>query len=80
MPPAAPDATPYVSTDERLERAEKKAARAEKAVAAGEPVPSERGEPRLRGPGKPIMPTRRRKQAVSADEAASAKAWWVKKG
>lgn len=86
VPPPAPEATPYVSTDERLERQEKRAARVDRASAARAPgaaaAPAERAEepPKLRGPGKPIMPVRKKKQGVSADEAASATAWWVKKG
>jgi hypothetical protein len=41
---------------------------------------SEPAEFRATGPGKPLMPKRKpRNKAVSADEAASADAWWVKK-
>jgi len=37
-------------------------------------------EPGLRGPGKPLMPTRQKpKKVVSRAEAEHATAWWVKK-
>jgi hypothetical protein len=33
----------------------------------------------LRGPGKPLLPQRKRVRRVTADDAASAEAWWVRK-
>ena len=73
IPPAAANVTPFVSAEERERKESRRAAREE----AGEPV--ERKAPGPRGPGKPLMPTRAKKRGVSADEAAGASAWWVKK-
>lgn len=73
VPRAAKDVTPFVSSEEREAKEERRAAR----EVAGEPV--EKKAPGPRGPGKPLMPTRAKKKGVSADEAASATAWWVKK-
>jgi hypothetical protein len=56
----------YVSRDEREEKAEKRAAAPPKSQ-------------KLPGPGKPIMPTRRTKRKVTAEDEARAEAWWVKK-
>jgi hypothetical protein len=39
----------------------------------GDPAP-------VRGPGKPLMPQRRRKRAATREEAENADAWWVKRG
>jgi hypothetical protein len=33
----------------------------------------------VRGPGKPLMPSRRRKRAPTREEAENAEAWWVKR-
>src|SRR5688500_3573239 len=81
VPRPAPEATPYVSTDERLERQEKKAARAERAPATTSAPRADAAKAaddaaRKRGPGNPLMPVRKKKQGVSAEEAASATAWW----
>lgn len=79
LPPPTSGATPYVSSDERLEREEKRAARAAAPKEERERAPREAKEMKPRGPGKPIMPVRQKKKGISADEAASATAWWVKK-
>lgn len=81
-PPSASPlrATPFVSADER-EKAEEKAAR-RAALPREEREREERKEsktPRPTGPGKPLMPTRAKKKGVTADEAAAAKPWWVRK-
>lgn len=73
VPPAAPEVTPFVSAEEREEKEERRAQR----EASGAPV--EKKAPGPRGPGKPLMPTRAKKRGVTADEAAAAKPWWVKK-
>lgn len=73
VPRAAADVTPFVPAEERERKEARRAAREE----AGEPV--ERKAPGPRGPGKPLMPTRAKKRGVSADEAAAARPWWVKK-
>jgi hypothetical protein len=39
-----------------------------------------RDEPARRGPGKPLLPQRRRKRRATRDEAERAEAWWVRKG
>jgi hypothetical protein len=59
-------ASTYVSRDEREEQAEKRAAAPPKSSKPG-------------GPGKPLMPTRRTKRKVTAEDEARAEAWWVKK-
>lgn len=82
VPRPAPEVTRYVSTDERLEREEKRATRETAARSANPAAPAEPKEasgPKRRGPGNPLMPTRAKKRGVSADEAAAAKPWWVKK-
>lgn len=73
VPPAARDVTPFVPAEERERKEARRAAR----ETAGEPV--EKKTPGPRGPGKPLMPTRAKKRGVSADEAETATAWWVKK-
>lgn len=40
-------------------------------------APEARG---ARGPGKPLMPTRKRPRRVSAEDMDNAEAWFVKKG
>lgn len=82
IPPVAASglkATPFVGQDER-DKAEEKAAR-RAALPKEEREAEEKRERREgpRGPGKPLMPTRARKKGVTADEAAAAKPWWVKK-
>lgn len=74
VPPAAPNVTPFVTSEERERKESKRAAR----EASGEPA-AERKADGPRGPGKPLMPTRAKKRGVSADEAERATAWWVKK-
>lgn len=68
---------PYVPIDEREKVAEKRERRAE-AAERGEPV-----EPKLAratGPGKPLLPQRKRvNRNISAEEADAVKPWWVKK-
>ncbi|MFA5861385.1 MAG: hypothetical protein WDA16_06780 [Candidatus Thermoplasmatota archaeon] len=57
----------YVSRDERDEAAQKRAANPKAAAKPG-------------GPGRPLLPKRTRQNTrVTADEAAHATAWWVKK-
>ncbi|HUR69922.1 MAG TPA: hypothetical protein VM370_11810 [Candidatus Thermoplasmatota archaeon] len=72
-------ATPYVPQDEREKVAEKREARA-RAAERGEPVPTESKALGPRGPGKPLMPQRKKaNRNISAAEADSVKPWWVKK-
>lgn len=82
LPPPPTDARPYVSQDEREAREERRSApRAPKASpqpGAVDQAEDEKKE-RRRGPGNPLMPTRAKKRGVSAEEAAAAKPWWVKK-
>lgn len=73
IPPVAANVTPFVSSEERERKEARRAAREE----AHEPV--EKKATGARGPGKPLMPTRAKKRGVSAEEAAAAKPWWVKK-
>ena len=87
-PSASPlQATPYVSQDDRDKAAEKAADKAARRAASSSGIAGAGRDPREdrapkegpRGPGKPLMPTRAKKKGVSADEAAAATAWWVKK-
>lgn len=67
--------TPFVARDER--DAPKRAPRVAPPAtrAPREPAPL-----RATGPGKPLMPKRRGKNAVTAADEANAQAWWVDKG
>ncbi|MCA1813911.1 MAG: hypothetical protein LC624_08165 [Halobacteriales archaeon] len=40
---------------------------------------AEPGEQRARGPGKPLMPLRKRARKATRAEAEAAEAWWVNK-
>lgn len=46
------------------------------------PEPGDAGDapPQARGPGKPLLPQRRRARKVTAEDAERAEAWWVKRG
>lgn len=79
VPAAALQATPFVTRDEREKKEEKRAERTA-SPSPGAPSEGERKPAKIGGPGKPLMPTRPKKKGISADEAASATAWWVKKG
>lgn len=80
IPPPTLAATPFVTSEEREKKEAKRAARESRpATASGEEAPAEERKVRPTGPGKPLMPTRAKKRGVSADEAAAATAWWVKK-
>ena len=79
IPPPAPEATPFVTAEERDAKEAKRAARDARPTTPGATPERDTKTPRPTGPGKPLMPTRARKKGVSADEAASATAWWVKK-
>lgn len=79
IPPPAEDATPFVPAEERERKEARRGAR-EAAREAGEAELRERkATQRPTGPGKPLMPVRERKRGVSANEAAAAKPWWVRK-
>lgn len=79
IPPPPTTATPFVTAEERDKKEAKRAAREARAADPhAAPDPAEK-KTRATGPGKPLMPTRAKKRGVSADEAASATAWWVKK-
>lgn len=68
---------PYVPLEEREEAAEKRERRAE-AIERGEPV--EPKAARATGPGKPLLPQRKRtNRNISAAEADAVRPWWVKK-
>ncbi|GEM_PF-3697289 len=76
VPPPAPELRPVIEAPPpRKPRA---------APAEGDEPAAERKapkEPGLRGPGKPLMPTRQKPKRVdSRAEAEHADAWWVKKG
>ncbi|HET6404495.1 MAG TPA: hypothetical protein VFH78_07600 [Candidatus Thermoplasmatota archaeon] len=79
LPPAAANVTPFVTAEEREKKEARRAAREAKPEAACEAPAAEKKPAGPRGPGKPLMPTRAKKRGVSADEAAAAKPWWVKK-
>lgn len=82
IPPPPADVKPFVTAEEREAKEERRAARETRAPpGAAEASEKEREAktPRATGPGKPLMPTRPKKRGVSADEAAAATAWWVKK-
>ena len=68
---------PYVPQDEREKAAEKRESRAA-AVERGEKV--EPKVARATGPGKPLLPQRKKaNRNISAEEADAVKPWWVKK-
>ena len=79
IPRAAPEVTPFVTAEERERKEARRAARESAPRAAGEAAERSERSVRPTGPGKPLMPTRAKKRGVSADEAAAAKPWWVKK-
>lgn len=69
VPPAAPELRAYETPKPKREAAEREA-----------PARAEPKEPGLRGPGKPLMPTRQKPKKVgSRAEAEHAEAWWTKK-
>lgn len=75
------DAKPYVPTDER--GAPDTPKRRAGSSPSAPPSPSASATPpapaRPTGPGKPLMPTRAKKQRITAEDEAKAQAWWVKK-
>lgn len=81
VPPPPKNVTPFVTEEER----EKKEERSAKLAA----MPKEEREREIArdaktvrptGPGKPLMPSRPKKNRnISASEAEQATAWWVKK-
>ena len=79
IPPPAKDVTPFVTAEAREEKEAKRAARERTPRPAGTTAAAEEKKIRPTGPGKPLMPTRAKKRGVSADEAAAAQPWWVKK-
>ena len=80
--------TPFVTEDEREKAASKRARRADPVttdrLSRGPGVPTdEEAAPKIAratGPGKPLLPQRKRtNRNISAAEADSVKPWWVKK-
>lgn len=70
-------AVPYVPQEEREKVAAKREKRAE-AVERGEKVEPKVARPT--GPGKPLLPQRKKaNRNITAEEADAVKPWWVKK-
>lgn len=82
--PASPplDAKPYVPTDERgePEKPKRRASSPSSSASTSTSSPASPAPARATGPGKPLMPTRAKKQRITAEDEAKAQAWWVKKG
>lgn len=71
-------AVPYVPQEDREKASEKRERRAVAAEERGEPAPSRAAGPR--GPGKPLLPSRKTKRRdITAAEADAVRPWWVKK-
>jgi hypothetical protein len=75
-------ATPFVTEEEREKAAAKRERRADRPATAGAPTDDE-AQPKIArptGPGKPLLPQRKRaNRNISAEEADAVKPWWVKK-
>lgn len=70
------EARPYVPQEEREKAAAKREARA---VSAERGEPAEPKAPRPTGPGKPLLPQRKRaNRNISPEEADAVRPWWVK--
>ena len=71
---------PFVSQEERENAAERRERRAAAAEERGETATAAEKKLRPTGPGKPLLPQRKRaNRNISAAEADSVKPWWVKK-